>query len=257
MSIFKFWCPSGLVGCREKISVCIMCSLPRVISNCARFTEYHDTIAAPQVLSGYIMRTEILMWNTFLYVCRMQHDSFVLCLNMLYKCSDFIRGTIFAYDRVTEDKNLHIPPRPPPKPLLFWHTECKKKCNSKGNTVFFPYRKVYVVFTVSFIDDLLWRLNVKKILLWQVCSKASNSSLKVFIPLEVLKTLFLYLLSWMQQYSSTTSQGKSYFIVKLLPWHNQNNNNKKTLREKEPTTLKPEITAYARVALVVVPFPFK
>lgn len=51
--------------------------------------------------------------------------------------------------------------------------------------------------------------------------------MKVFIPLELFKTLSPHLLNWMQQYFSATSQGKSYFIVKLLPWHNQNNNNKK------------------------------
>lgn len=59
--------------------------------------------------------------------------------------------------------------------------------------------------------------------------------MKVFIPPEVFKTLFLYLLNWTQQYFSATSQGRSYFIVKLLPWHNQNNNNKKkTPGEKKP-----------------------
>lgn len=37
----------------------------------------------------------------------------------------------------------------------------------------------------------------------------------------------------MQQYCSAPRQGKSYFIVKLLPWHNQNNNKKEPQGKKK------------------------
>lgn len=63
----------------------------------------------------------------------------------------------------------------------------------------------------------------------------------------------------MQQHFSATSQGKSDFIVKSLHLQKENNNKnlkKYTQRGGGKKISKPEISAFARIVLVV-PFPLK
>lgn len=58
----------------------------------------------------------------------------------------------------------------------------------------------------------------------------------------------------MQQFFSGTSEAISYSIVKLLPWHNQNNNNnKKTLGEENPN---PKARNYCKDSVSSCAIPF-
>lgn len=64
----------------------------------------------------------------------------------------------------------------------------------------------------------------------------------------------------MQQHFSATSQDKSDFIVKFLHLQKENNNKiflkKYTQQRRGGKIPKPEISAFARIVLVV-PFPLK